>query len=138
MWTEFARVRDVCFGRTSSGGGGFSSLNHAGRIVACGPSGLSNRASGWPESRVRVTLDRVRSTLGSQGRPQRRRHAPSPGCAVPRRPSLGQMGSIRGTGQDLGTSECVFFHLQCCLLLLWALLVSARVEAKTGQAAGSQ
>jgi len=94
--------------------------------------------AGGPRAVTRTRdLHRVHATFGWRGRFPRRRHAPSPGWAVPRRPRLGQKGSIGGSNRDLGTSECLFVHLCFCLLLLWALLASARGETLTAQAAGS-
>jgi len=55
VWIKSARVRDVCCCPTPSGGGSCWSLNHAGRTVACGHSGLPNRAHGCPESHARGT-----------------------------------------------------------------------------------
>jgi len=55
IWIESARVRDVCCGRTAPGCGRCWNLNHGGRTVASGHSGLTNRANGWLESHARGT-----------------------------------------------------------------------------------
>jgi len=55
IWIESARVRDMCCGRTPSGGERCWSLNHAGWAVAWGLRGLTTRANGWPESHARGT-----------------------------------------------------------------------------------
>jgi len=118
IWIESARVRDMCCGRTPSGCAKTSRLSHAGQTVTCSYRGLPICAKEWPKSCQRALLYCVHPTLCWLGRFQRSWHARSHGRAAPKRPRLGQKGSIEGSDPQPGTFECVFVHLCGFPLLL--------------------